>query len=62
MTGVQTCALPISYKRGYGEVNKGENYDVAYPVINNYQIIFAVVLIRRALIVSAVILGVTLGL
>lgn len=50
------------YKRGYGEVNKGENYDVAYPVINNYQIIFAVVLIRRALIVSAVILGVTLGL
>lgn len=50
------------YKRGYGEVNGGENYDIAYPVINNYQNIFAVVLIRRAIIVSAVILGVTLGL
>ncbi len=50
------------YKRGYGEVNGGENYDVAYPVINNYQNIFSVVLIRRAIIVSAVILGVTLGL
>ncbi|OTQ49329.1 putative holin [Gilliamella apis] len=50
------------YKKGYGKINKGENYDVAYPVINNYQNIFAVVLIRRALIVSAVILGVTLGL
>ena len=24
------------YKRGYGEVNGGENYDVAFPVINNY--------------------------
>ena len=50
------------YKKGYGEVNNGKNYDVAYPVINNYQNIFAVVLVRRAIIVSAVILGVTLGL
>ena len=50
------------YKRGYGDVNGGENYDVAFPVINNYQNIFAVVLIRRAIIVSAVILSVTLGL
>lgn len=50
------------YRQGWGSVIKGENHDVAYPVINNYQNIFAVVLIRRAIIVSAVILGVTLGL
>ena len=50
------------YRQGWGSVVKGENHDVAYPVINNYQNIFAVVLIRRAIIVSAVILGVTLGL
>ena len=50
------------YRQGWGSVIKSENHDVAYPVINNYQNIFAVVLIRRAIIVSAVILGVTLGL
>jgi hypothetical protein len=33
-----------------------------YPVLDEYRTLFAVVLIRRALIVSAVILGVTLGL
>lgn len=33
-----------------------------YPVLDEYRTLFAVVLIRRALIVSAVIFGVTLGL
>ncbi|XKM14256.1 putative holin [Orbaceae bacterium ac157xtp] len=33
-----------------------------YPVLDEYRTLFAVVLVRRALIVSAVILGVTLGL
>lgn len=33
-----------------------------YPVLDEYRTIFAIVLIRRALIVTAVILGVTLGL
>ena len=33
-----------------------------YPVLDEYRTLFAVVLIRRALIVSAVILGVTIGL
>lgn len=33
-----------------------------YPVISGYELIFAVVLIRRALIVAAVCLGVTMGL
>ncbi|WP_140919141.1 putative holin [Limnobaculum xujianqingii] len=33
-----------------------------YPVINGYQRIFAAVLLRRAIVVTAVILGVTLGL
>ena len=33
-----------------------------YPVLDDYRNLFAFVLIRRALIVSAVILGVTLGL
>ena len=33
-----------------------------YPVLDKYRTLFAVVLIRRAIIVSAVILGVTLGL
>ncbi|MDF7669866.1 putative holin [Orbaceae bacterium ESL0721] len=33
-----------------------------YPVLDEYRTLFAVVLIRRALIVFAVILGVTLGL
>jgi holin len=33
-----------------------------YPVHKGYELIFAVVLLRRALIVGAVMLGVTLGL
>ncbi|MCO6555738.1 MAG: putative holin [Gilliamella sp.] len=33
-----------------------------YPVLDEYRTLFAVVLIRRTLIVSAVIFGVTLGL
>lgn len=33
-----------------------------YPVLDEYRNLFAVVLIRRALIISAVILGITLGL
>lgn len=33
-----------------------------YPVLDEYRTLFSVVLIRRALIVSAVIFGVTLGL
>lgn len=37
-------------------------YACEYPVLEPYRIIFAVVLIRRALIILAVILGVTLGL
>lgn len=37
-------------------------YAAEYPVLDEYRTLFAVVLIRRALIVSAVILGVTLGL
>lgn len=38
------------------------NLCAEYPVLEPYRTLFAVVLIRRALIVSAVILGVTLGL
>jgi hypothetical protein len=33
-----------------------------YPVAKGYELIFAVVLLRRALIVAAICLGVTMGL
>ena len=44
--------------------NKGtlDQTSLEYPVHKGYELIFAVVLLRRALIVGAVMLGVTLGL
>lgn len=45
-----------------GEDEIPTKYAAEYPVLDEYRTLFAVVLIRRALIVSAVILGVTLGL
>lgn len=53
----------IKYKKDGRLYDKSNaNYLAEYPVLEPYRIIFAVVMIRRALIVSAVILGVTLGL
>lgn len=57
-------ASPGSYLQ-YDWKKDGPNDDdgaVEYPVVKGYEHIFAIVLIRRALIVTAVILGVTLGL
>lgn len=54
-----------SYTKLYvkdGEDQIPTKYAAEYPVLDEYRTLFAVVLIRRALIVSAVILGVTLGL
>lgn len=45
-----------------GEDEIPTKYAAEYPVLDEYRTLFAVVLIRRALIVSAVILGITLGL
>ncbi|WP_018653022.1 putative holin [Actinobacillus capsulatus] len=43
--------------------NKGKLISgVEYPVHKGYELIFAIVVLRRALIVGAVMLGVTLGL
>jgi len=39
-----------------------ERSEPEYPVVSGYELIFATVLLRRAVIVTAVILGVTLGL
>lgn len=53
----------IKYKKDGRLYDKSNaNYLAEYPVLEPYRIIFAVVMIRRALIISAVILGVTLGL
>ncbi|WP_085165889.1 putative holin [Gilliamella bombi] len=53
----------IKYKKDGRLYDKSNaNYLAEYPVLEPYRMIFAVVLIRRALIVFAVILGVTLGL
>lgn len=53
----------IKYKKDGRLYDKSNaNYLAEYPVLEPYRMIFAVVLIRRAIIVSAVILGVTLGL
>ena len=53
----------IKYKKDGRLYDKSNaNYLAEYPVLEPYRIIFAVVMIRRAIIVSAVILGVTLGL
>lgn len=45
-----------------GEDEIPTKYAAEYPVLDEYRTLFAVVLIRRALMVSAVILGITLGL
>lgn len=57
-------ASPGGYLQDDWKKNGPNNDDgtVEYPIVNGYQTIFSVVLIRRALIVTAVILGVTLGL
>ncbi|MBL5859542.1 putative holin [Serratia fonticola] len=36
--------------------------DVEYPIVAGYQLVFAAVLLRRAIIVLAVVIGVTMGL
>jgi hypothetical protein len=36
--------------------------DAEYPVVGGYELIFAAVLLRRAIIVLAVVIGVTMGL
>jgi hypothetical protein len=36
--------------------------DVDYPIVSAYQLVFAIALIRRAMIVGAVMIGVALGL
>ncbi|QBH95756.1 hypothetical protein EKN56_06415 [Limnobaculum zhutongyuii] len=43
-------------------INGVDKLEPEYPVISGYQRIFAAVLLRRAIVVMAVILGVTLGL
>jgi hypothetical protein len=53
----------IKYKKDGRLYDKSNaNYLAEYPVLEPYRMIFSVVMIRRALIIFAVILGVTLGL
>ncbi|QLB15874.1 hypothetical protein A6B39_10645 [Mannheimia granulomatis] len=54
--------LQINWKQYLKNQRQAEHAGPEYPVHKGYELIFAIVVLRRALIVGAVMLGVTLGL